>query len=53
MLVQEQNEKLQQFLRSNGLPQTLQSINSNKDIPNEVWAKIEEFQKKGAAQNFK
>jgi len=28
-------------------------VNNNKDIPNEVWVKIEEFQKKGAAQNFK
>jgi hypothetical protein len=40
------------YLRTFGLPEILQSITVNSELPMDVWSKIEEFQKKGAAQNF-
>ena len=40
------------FLKQFGLPQVLHSITSSTDVPDDIWLKIEEFQKKGAAQNF-
>lgn len=30
----------------------LHSITSSTDVPDDIWTKIEDFQKKGAAQNF-
>ena len=40
------------FLKQFNLPQGLHSLGANNDVPDSVWVKIEEFQKKGAAQNF-
>lgn len=40
------------FLKQYGLPECLHTLTSSNDIPDGVWTKIEEFQKKGAAQNF-
>jgi len=34
------------------LPMAIQSLSSTAEIPNELWTKIEDFQKKGSAQNF-
>lgn len=42
-----------EFLKNFGLPQSLHSLTANSDIPDAIWTKIEEFQKKGASQNFK
>ena len=40
------------FLKQYGLPESLHTLTSNSDVPDAIWAKIEEFQKKGSAQNF-
>jgi hypothetical protein len=40
------------FLRQFNLPECLHSLTASSDVPDAVWIKIEEFQKKGAAQNF-
>ena len=40
------------FLAQYGLPQALHSITAGQEVPEAVWTKIEEFQKKGSAQNF-
>ena len=40
------------FLKQFGLPGALHTLTAGTDIPDDVWSKIEEFQKKGAAQNF-
>lgn len=50
--VSEKDEQMTGFLKQFGLPQVLHSIGANNDVPDSVWVKIEEFQKKGAAQNF-
>lgn len=50
--VAEKDEQMTAFLKQFGLPQVLHSLSSSSDMPDDVWAKIEEFQKKGAAQNF-
>lgn len=34
------------------LPMAIQSFDTKAEIPDQLWTKIEEFQKKGAAQNF-
>jgi len=39
------------FLSQNGLPQSLHAITATNSIPEPVWEKIEDFQKKGAIQN--
>lgn len=58
-LVQEQftkiqtcNDQLQNFLKQLGLPMSIQTLGAKREIPDELWAKIEEFQKKGGDQNF-
>ena len=48
----EKDEQMTGFLKQFGLPQVLHSITSSTDVPDDIWLKIEEFQKKGAAQNF-
>ena len=50
--VAEKDEQMTGFLKQFGLPHVLHSITSSSDIPDDIWLKIEEFQKKGAAQNF-
>lgn len=30
----------------------MSSVTASSEIPQEIWTKLEEFQKKGAAQNF-
>lgn len=50
--IQTANEQLTGFLTQLGLPMSIQTLTSTKEIPNELWGKIEEFQKKGADQNF-
>jgi len=50
--VAEKDEQMLGFLKQFGLPQVLHSITSSTDVPDDIWLKIEEFQKKGAAQNF-
>jgi len=50
--VQKCNDQLNNFLKQMNLPMAIQSLSSSAEIPNELWAKIEEFQKKGSAQNF-
>ena len=40
------------FLKQFGLPQVLHSAASSNDVPDAVWTKIEDFQRKGASQNF-
>ena len=37
------------FMKQYGLPQVLHSITSSTDVPDDIWAKIEGFQKKGAS----
>jgi hypothetical protein len=46
------DESLAQFLKGFGLPEALTTATASSTIPDEVWSKIEEFQKKGMAQNF-
>ncbi len=41
-----------QFLRQFNLPDALFSLTAGDEVPASVWAKIEEFQKKGSGQNF-
>ena len=43
---------MQAFLKQFGLPQVLHSVSTTNDVPDAVWTKIEEFQRKGASQNF-
>lgn len=50
--VQTCNEQLNNFLKSMNLPMAIQGLSAQAEIPNELWAKIEGFQKKGSAQNF-
>lgn len=50
--IQTCNEQLTTFLRQLGLPMSIQTLTTSREIPNELWAKIEDFQKKGADQNF-
>jgi len=50
--VAEKEEQMTAFLKQFGLPQVLHSFTASNDVPDAVWSKIEEFQKKGAAQNF-
>lgn len=35
--------QLRSFLATYGLPQTLQALSSNLEIPIKVWEKVEEF----------
>jgi hypothetical protein len=49
---QEMEKQMVDFLKTFGLPEVLQSITASTDLPNDIWIKLEEFQKKGAAQNF-
>ena len=46
------DEQMTAFLKQYGLPECLHTITAGSDVPDAVWSKIEEFQKKGAAQNF-
>jgi len=39
-------------LRQFNLPDALFSLTAGNEVPASMWAKIEEFQKKGSAQNF-
>lgn len=50
-LVNQQENATRGFLSQNGLPQALHSICST-DIPDQMWVKIEDFQKKGAMTQF-
>lgn len=50
--VAEKDEQMTGFLKQFGLPEILHSMTSSTDVPDDVWKKIEEFQKKGSAQNF-
>lgn len=50
--IQTCNDQLQAFLQQLGLPMSLQSLTVKKELPNEIWLKIEEFQKKGGDSNF-
>lgn len=50
--VQKCNDQLNGFLKQMNLPMAIQSLSSTAEIPNELWTKIEDFQKKGSAQNF-
>ncbi len=50
--VAEKDEQMTAFLKQFGLPQVLHSLQASNDMPDDVWTKIEDFQKKGAAQNF-
>ena len=40
------------FLKQFGLPESLHSLTSNTDVPDQVWSKIEEFQTKGSSNNL-
>lgn len=46
------DEQMTGFLKQFGLPEALHTLTANADIPEDVWNKIAEFQKKGSAQNF-
>jgi hypothetical protein len=46
------DEQMNAFLKQYGLPECLHQITASSDVPDSVWTKIEEFQKKGASQNF-
>jgi len=50
--VQTCNANLQKFLGQMSLPMCIQSLQASDDIPDQLWSKIEEFQKKGSEQNF-
>jgi len=50
--VQTANEQLNNFLKSMNLPMAIQGLSAAAVIPDELWTKIEAFQKKGSAQNF-
>lgn len=50
--IQKGEEQQVQFLRQFNLPDALFSITAGSEVPASVWAKIEEFQKKGSGQNF-
>jgi len=41
--VAEKDEQMGAFLKQYGLPQVLHSAASSNDVPDAVWAKIEEF----------
>ena len=43
---------LNSWLRTFGLPGILSSVSASSEVPQEIWIKLEEFQRKGAAQNF-
>lgn len=47
------DDQMTGFLKQYGLPNVLHSLTANSDIPDAIWTKIEEFQKKGSAANFK
>lgn len=47
------DSQLRSFLATFGLPQTLQALSSNLEIPLKVWEKVEDFQKKGGVPNIK
>lgn len=40
------------FLKQFGLPEALHSLMQSDDLPDDVWAKISEIQRRGSAQNF-
>lgn len=50
--VAEKDEQMSAFLKQFGLPQVLHSVSASNDVPDPVWTKIEEFQRKGSSQNF-
>jgi len=50
--IQKCEEQQVQFLRQFNLPDALFSLTAGDEVPASVWAKIEEFQKKGSGQNF-
>jgi len=50
--VQTANEQLNNFLKSMNLPMAIQGLSAAAVIPDELWTKIEAFQKEGSAQNF-
>ena len=43
--------ELRKFLQGFGLPQALHAATATTEVPPQVWAKIEDFQKKGGLQN--
>lgn len=45
-------DQLNGWLKTMGLPGVLSSVTASSELPAEIWTKLEEFQKKGAAQNF-
>ena len=51
--VAQTDEQMTGFLKQFGLPEALHSATSSNDVPDDVWAKIQEFQKKGSANQFK
>jgi hypothetical protein len=50
--IQKSNDQLQGFLKSCNLPMALQSLGAGQSVPDDVWAKIEEFQKNGGTNKF-
>lgn len=47
--IQQCDEQMDTFLKQFNLPQALHAITAGSEIPADVWTKVEEFQKKGAA----
>lgn len=41
--ISEKDQQMSGFLAQYGLPQALHSMTATNDVPNDVWAKIEEF----------
>lgn len=46
------NEQCQNFLKKMNLPMAIQGLTSNSSIPDTLWNKIQEFQKKGSTASF-
>ena len=49
---QKQEVEVKKFLHQFGLPQALHAATSTTDIPQTLWEKIEDFQKKGGHGNL-
>ena len=47
--IQKCDEEFAKFLKQFGLPEALHSITASSEIPDDVWEKVAEFQKKGAS----
>jgi len=41
--VQKSNDELNGFLKSMGLPQALHTLVAGDSVPDDVWAKVEDF----------